>query len=530
MDRNKIEVVLSMIDKATAPFQAFNKRVESAVAPIQRLNNRLALLAKESGIGKLTDAAGGVASSIKGVFDEVTSLAMKVGAGVGIVGGAIFGLVKMTSDAADAFDELSTKAGVSVEFFQKSAYAASFASVSQEALAAAMGKMNANIVAANTGGKEMQVWFKRAGINAAELRKMKPEEVFGKVLDKVKELPKDSAKAGALMRAIFGKSGGDLLPMVESFRELSEEAEKLGLVISKETIAAGAEFNDQFDKTVKIVRAVGMSIGAQLMPHVQKIIILFSDWVQQNRELISTKVAGWIESLRQHWPEIKQGAIEAFAAIREIIEFVRGAVQFVGGFGNALKLVGLVMAGPLLMAIGGVVKAIWLLGAAIGGTPVGWFLAAVLAIGLAAKVIYDNWEPIKKFFSDLWKEIGGIFDNGIGGVTEKLWRLMRFTPFGMLANLGGKLAGVDIFGESSAAKAPGSAQALSNDSGGFRLGGSAGFAPAAANRLGSGFSSTTNNAKVEVDFKNVPRGVQVTPAQGNSAPLDLSMGYANASF
>ena len=73
--------------------------------------------------------------------------------------------------------------------------------------------------------------------------------------------------------------------------------------------------------------------------------------------------------------------------------------------------------------------------------------------------------------------------------------------------------------------------------GGFVLGGAdfgtqrpAGVAPIAAGAVGGQNQTVTQNAKVEVDFKNMPRGTSVKPAENNSAPIDLSMGYAMTAF
>lgn len=552
-EKNKIEVVLALLDKATAPIAAINKRIASIQEPVRRLNNKLVLLGKEGGLGRLTDAAGGVRKAFGGVTDEVSNLfgiATKAAAGVGVIGGALFGLVKMTANTGDAFDELSTKAGVSASFFQKSAYAASFASVSQEALAASMSKMNANIVGAVSGSKEMQLWFKRAGISTQDLRKMKPEQVFSRVIDQVNKLPKDSAKAGALMRAIFGKSGGDLLPMVESFKELTAEAERLGLVLSDADVKAGAEFNDTFDKMMKVMKGVGMLIGSLLMPHFKEAIELITTWTLANRELIKTKVAEWIARLRENWPEIKQAALDAFAAIKQIIGFIAGAIEFVGGFGNALKIVALVMAGPLLLSIAMLAKAFVALGLAIMTTPFGWIAAAIVAaVGLiagAAYLIYKNWGPIKEFFASLW---AGVVETISAAIDLLKFMFLNFSPLGLIVNNWSSIeewfsgmwdritakfsAGVawikDILSKLNPFSSSGNAT-FGAPSQPMTMGAPAGVAPVAAGALGSGFSSMTNNAKVEVDFKNVPRGVEVTPGANNKAPLDLSMGYSMATF
>lgn len=578
-EQNKIEIVLALMDKATAPFVAFNRRIAQMQEPVNKLSNKFALLAKEAGIDKLSKAVGGVGGALGDVAAEAGALAAKVAAGVGIVGGALFGLVKMTSDAADGFDEMSRKAGVSSEFFQKAAYAASFASVESGALANAMGKMNANIVAANGGGKEMQTWFKRAGIGAAELKKMRPEEVFSRVMEKMKEFPKESAKAGALMKAIFGKSGGDLLPMVDGFKELAEEASRLGLVLSDDTVKAGAEFNDSFDRMMKVIKGVGMMIGEMFMPYFKMATESITQFVLANRDMIRVKIAEWIERARAAWPAFRDGVVSAWKAVTSFASDISGWIDKIGGFRVALGIVAAVMAGPLILALGALAQAFFVLGAAIMTTPIGWVVAGIAAVIAIGAVLYsyftDMGDSMSGVFSIIGEAFGGLFaeiKNLVGllapvvmpilkliggiigilivGAVQHLTAMLKVLMFvlkpivavlskifeigGAVFSKIGNFLGFGSGGTSAAngaANASGSPQGASDDLPGFRMAPPAGFAPAAANHWGSGFSSTTstNNSRVEVDFKNMPKGVTVTP-MGGTAAIDLSMGYAGVSF
>lgn len=546
-EKNKLEVVLSILDKATAPLQAFNKRIEKLQEPVRKVSNKLAVFGQAAGFGKLRDAAGGVASAFGNVASEAGALAVKVTAGVGIVGGALFGLVKMTSDAGDSFDELSTKAGVSAEFFQKAAYAAGFASISQEDLSNAIAKMNKNVLDAIGGSKQLQLWFKRAGLSIKDLKTLKPEQIFERILERVGKLPKDSAKAGALMQNIFGRSGANMLPMVDGFKDLTEEAERLGLVLSSETIEQGAKFNDTFDKLMLVLKGVGYTIGSILMPYFQEATEAITQWVMANRDLIATKVAEWIARLRENWPEIRQGALDAWDAIKRLVEFIQSAVDVIGGWGNAIAVVAAVMAGPLLAALATATSAIVSLGIALLTTPVGWLAAAIVAaaavIAYAVVKIYKNWEPIKEFFSNLWGDIKKIFTDSIASIEEFLtgmWDRVAGLFSAGAQKVKGALSALNPMNAAESAWNWGKSLFTDDASNGaavqpsasvmspFALGAPAGAAPvaAAAGAARGQPQTVTSNAAVSVDFKNVPRGVEVTPGTNNTAPLDLSMGYS----
>lgn len=519
--QTKLQVVLAMVDKATAPLAAFNKRVAAMTDPIRQVSNKMALLNEAAGFGKLSKAGGEVRKAfgeVQTAVGDLFSLATRAAAAATVAGGAIFALAKRSADASDQFDELSQKAGVNAQFFQQAAYAASFASVSQETLSAAMGKMNANIVGAVMGSKELQIWFKRAGLSMADLKRMKPEEIFTRVMAEVSKLPKEGAKAGALLRGIFGKSGAELLPMAAEFQKLTEEAREFGLVLSDDDIAAGVEFNDTFERLTKIVDGLARSIGAQLIPVLQPLIVGVMEWVRANRELITLQVAEWIQRAKDAWPAFRDGVLGAFDALTKIAGAIQGFVSMIGGWQNAIILVAGIISAQLIVALANLGVALYGVGAALMTTPIGWFIAGVTAIAAAAILVYRNWEPIKEFFVKLW-------DGAVAGLKE-FWALAQkvfeYTPIGMLAK--GIGFGVQKFQQAFGGNEEGAGD-RQPIGGTFRPGEQVGAVEAAAK---TGSQTTTNNAAVTVDFQNVPRGVQVTPGTQNTAPLDLNMGYAMA--
>jgi len=563
-DKNKLEVVLSLMDKATAPLQAFSKRIEKLQEPVRKVSNKLAVFGQAAGFGKLRDAAGNVGSAFGNVASEAGALAAKVMAGVGLIGGGLAFLVKRTIDSIDAFDDLSVKAGVSAEFMQKAAYAAKSAGVGQDELGAAMMKMNQNITGAITGSKELQVWFRRAGLSMKDLKTMRPEQVFERVMAALAKLPQDSAKAGSLAAALLGKAGGQLLPMAGDFEKLTAEAERLGVVVSGDGVKAAAEFNDTLDRTMAAIEGVAKGIAVMLLPTLQEVATTVQDWVIANRDLIKTKVAEWIARLRENWPAIKQGALDAWAAIEKFGRGVSWFVDTVGGVGNTLLIVAGVMSGPLILALAAATKAVAAFGLALLSTPVGWIIGGIALIAGAVYLIYKNWDGITKWFSDLWAGLKQVFFDGIDDalailraldpipIIAKAWEPLKNYFSGLwddiskvfteqIDKITGMLKKLDPTqyvkkawdwatggGEEETPQDPMRNSVMQNVSLGAPAGVSARAVETAQSRLFGGGAGgvQTNNAKVEVDFRNVPRGVEVTPGSNNTAPLDLSMGYA----
>ncbi len=570
-NQNELNVVLSLIDKATAPLTAFNKRVESLTKPIRDVNNRLSLFGKAAGFERLTDGVKGVGDAFGEVASHTKELAEKTILGVGLIGGALFGLVKMTADFGDRTDELSNKAGVSAQAFQEMAYAAKFSSIDAETLATTLAKMNKNIVAAVTGNKEMTLWFKRAGLSIADLKKLKPDQVFDRVLAKIDQFNKagNSLKANGLATGILGKGGADLIPAADGFDELRKKAEELGIVMSDDNVKAAAAFNDKFDETMTVIKGVGFMIGGILMPYVKEVIEAIEEWTLQNRELIATKVSEWIAKLKENWPEIKQGLLDAWDGFKKVTDAIGDFVDMIG-FGPTLGIIAAVIAGPLIASIVALGYALVTLGGIILTTPIGWIMAAIAALVAVGVLLYKNWDDIaafweadwvkmttavtaawdtitgaisgawdtikgsvtngwgelETFFTGMWDRIKSMFDGGVKYVSDKLSNL---NP----ANLVGGFFDwtKNLFNSGGATPAPSAAQPVGSVASMF--GSPVGVAPLAAQSSGvapAQSSTQTNNAKVTVDFQNVPRGTEVKPDVGNKAPLDLSLGYSMQTF
>lgn len=562
-ESNKLEVVLSILDKATAPLQAFNKRIEHLQEPLRTVSNRLSLFGKAAGLGELREGFGRVGESIRGVGENLRELAEKnliVGA---IAGGVLFELIHSTAEYGDSMLKASQKAGVGIESFEKLAYAGKLADVSQEDLSVSLGKLNKNIVGAATGSKEMQVWFQRAHISMKQLRTENAAQIFARISDAIEKLPVDSPRRAALAMALLGKSGANLIPMLKDgsagLKEAGDEAERFGLIMDKEAAENAEKFNDDLTRLGSVLIGVRNTIGVALMPTINALVNTFRDWIIANRELIAQRVEQFATKLAAALPDIIDGAKKFFSELKDGFDVIAKAVDMVGGLGNALLIIGAIQLAPLIGSLIAVGQAIFSLGMILLTTPVGWFLLAIAAIAGAVYLIYknwdgitawfcdlwkgiketvsdafawflenmswhplalivNNWEPIKTFFADLWSGITAGFDAAVKYITDKIAAVKGV--FSSIGNFGSSL-----FGGGSPQFAAGVQQAQAAP---FSMGPAFGFAPMAAASGGQAQATqtVTQNASVSVDFKNVPRGTEVTPGSNNRAPLDLTMGYS----
>lgn len=112
----------------------------------------------------------------------------------------------------------------------------------------------------------------------------------------------------------------------------------------------------------------------------------------------------------------------------EIVNFLKPVVKFLKELSPTTKTIIIVIAGlvatigPLLIAFGLMATAIGIIATASAGVliAIGGVTAVVIALAAVAIIIIKNWEPIKQFFSDLWKDIGIIFDDALITIQNKI--------------------------------------------------------------------------------------------------------------
>lgn len=270
------------------------------------------------------------------------------------------------------------------------------------------------------------------------------------------------------------------------------------------------------------------------------------------------------------------GAVLAPIAVKVLTVFNALAKRFVNLSPTTLKLVvifGAVAAaiGPLLVGLGFFVGTIMpalitgtsVLAAAFGAIswPVLAVVAGIVALGAAGYALVKNWDAVKAFFSRLWEGpvgdvarfalqfvpiyqipkliiehwsgiksfFSGLFD-WIADAAKWLWER---SPLKLLVEGASKLARLAFFGSGSpfGMKEPAGPMGqplLGAESVGQQAGGLA--AQARQIGLAGAETRTTNDAKIVVDFKNMPKGVQVgAKSSGGPAPF-LNLGTMGVSY
>lgn len=298
-----------------------------------------------------------------GGFVEKNSAKIKgMGIAMTAAGGLIVaGLGKMISSATrlgDTFDKMAIRTGASTEMLSALRFASEQSGASLEIVEKGFTRLSKNMFDSTLGLAEAKRGFEALGItvtkNNGELKST--DTVFLELAEKFKVM-KDGAEKSAIANTIFGRSGVQLIPILnqgkEGIEELSAEAEKLGIIFSKDDAKAAANLTDDMNSLSKSFEGTFKTLSIQMMP-------ILSDIANSITGVI-TKITAWIKEN----PELTRVLTITTAAL--------------GGF--------MLLVGPLLIALPAMANGFAILKAKITG--IGPVLGRLAAAGAA---FYVGWE------------------------------------------------------------------------------------------------------------------------------------------
>ncbi|MDH6185478.1 hypothetical protein [Polaromonas sp. CG_23.6] len=203
-----------------------------------------------------------------------------VGAAIGAMAvagvGALVVMVKASLDAMDTMSKLAQQTGTAVESLSALSYTAGMSGVNQEKLGGALVKLTKNMSDAADGTGEAKKGFDALGISVANAdgTLKSSDAVLSEVAGKFAGF-KDGAEKTALAVNLFGKSGAELIPMLNSgadgLQDMADEARRMGLVLDTETSRAAEVFNDTMSKLSLQQTAFANAVTTAVLPVLQSI-------------------------------------------------------------------------------------------------------------------------------------------------------------------------------------------------------------------------------------------------------------------
>lgn len=207
--------------------------------------------------------------TMNGMLRSVRGVAPQLAAALAAVG-SVAGLKKVIDDA-DELKKVSQKIGITVESLSVLRHQASLADVDFQSLTTSVGRFSRVINDASQGAKGPSEAFAALNIEVRDSNGLlkTSEDLLLEVADRFSKM-EDGVRKTALAQELFGRSGMDMIPLLnqgrEGFKATREEAERLGIVISGQTAQAAEDFNDNMTRLVATVYGMGVQIGNELLP------------------------------------------------------------------------------------------------------------------------------------------------------------------------------------------------------------------------------------------------------------------------
>lgn len=259
-------------------------------------------------------------STVSGAMDVVKGVAASIG--VALSASAFGGWIKGAIDAADEMGKLSQKSGIAVKDVGGLQLAFQQSGLSAEALQANMSRLNKGIADGNDAFAAMGVSTRNADGSLKSTRQM-----LGEVADKFQSFPDGPAKA-ALAMELFGKSGADMLPLLNggsaALDEFDAMARKLGLTMDEETTKNAEAFNDTLDLVSMGSQGVARQIAAQLLPTLSGLAGQFLESMTSGDKL--TKTAEFLSTGLKGLYVVGLGVVEIFSTVGKTLGGVAAAI------------------------------------------------------------------------------------------------------------------------------------------------------------------------------------------------------------
>lgn len=493
--RERFSVIIGAVEQTAAPIRAFNRRVESMVAPVRKLKNAFKSLAREAGFGKLGAAVGRVGAQLR-----------RLGTYGAVAIGGLYLALSRTASKMDDLGKLTSRLEFPVEEFQAWKKLAELAGTSSEGFDKAMYGLAQRVGELRAGTGSLNTLLQKVDPTLARNIKSSKNtaEAFELVLDGLRRLP-DATRRAALANAAFGRNGRAIINLSkQSADELAKARAQLraeGGVISEKSIRNAEAFQDAMLLVKTSIYNVWAEIAGGLFPVVVDIANAIRAWTVKNRELI---VSGAAEFAREF--------VEAGKSVISVLrEWIPPIVQVIKRFGGAKLVLGAIAVGvlaPLVIAIGGVVTALGTIAGAVAAV-VGP-IAAAIGVSTAAFVAFAAAvAAVVTLVVGYWDEIKNAISSAIDAIGAKISSLVNLIPAPVRSLLRSIWEWEGLAGKVNLGTAP------------LQLSTPAGVAPTVAAPAAGGGGNTSASLNIKLSQEGRVKGLEL---EGGAGSIELDQG------
>jgi hypothetical protein len=291
-----------------------------------------------AGLDSVSKSATDTTSRISGSFKALASVAV------------VATFTKLAHEAfeyAEAIAVAANKTGIAVDSIQELQFISKQADVSFDTVTSAINKFQKEIV---EGGTETTKALKRIGVTVEEIRAQKPEDQFLRIAQGVASIENPAERTATAM-ALFGKSGAELLPLInegpDGIRALGVSFDELGVKLDAKAIAKLNDAGDAVDRLLDSVKALGVELISVAATPIEKasdgLTLLIKSFrflakggeggdivvdLSRQIDVLRSRAAAW-----QRDAQFSQEAVRQAAALNREADLLQQKLNRLTGFG-----------------------------------------------------------------------------------------------------------------------------------------------------------------------------------------------------
>lgn len=292
--RNLGTLTVDLVAKIGGFTQGMSKAEREADKTSRNLKRKLNQTAKEVG-----DAWSGIGKVLAASF---------AGISVATVTSKMMSIAKETANAAQEVKNFATLANTSTQDFQRLAHGAGTVGISAEKLADILKDVQDKAGDfAQTGGGGMADFFEniapRVGVTVEQFRRLSGPEALQLYVSSLEKANLSQQDLTFYMEAIASDSTA-LLPLLQNngkaWRELGDEAERYGAILSDEAIKAAEAYREESRKLEASMAGVRVEIAEELLPVL----------TEMNRNLADPSIQGGISKTIELLAQMAAGVVD----------------------------------------------------------------------------------------------------------------------------------------------------------------------------------------------------------------------------
>lgn len=240
-----------------------------------------------------------------------------IGAAFAVAGvAAMSRFVKSVMDSGDELQKLSIRLGASTEALSQYRYAAEISGVSFEQFTKGLTKLQKSVSDASVGLSTPKRAFEQLGISVEAFRDLQPSQQFEALADALMKVENPTDRTRIAMD-LMGRSGADLVSMLSEgsagILALRQEADELGLTLTRTEADNMAKFNDALTKIGTIVSGVSQKFVADMAP----ILVSIAEWFGTNLPVAMDGFAKYVRYVFNFWTEALRKLVTGLSWVAE---------------------------------------------------------------------------------------------------------------------------------------------------------------------------------------------------------------------